>query len=295
MQNITVTDVRCQKGDAAYLIDDGITSILYDTGFGFTGYAIADNVARVLAEHTRPGQPDRKLDFIFLSHSHYDHALATPYIKRRYPEATVVAGRYAADIFQRPGAKRVMKELDGAFAATCGVTDYECLVDELAVDRMVDDGDVITAGAMEFQILHLPGHTKCSTGFYCKDRKLFLSSESLGVYDGDKTIMPGYLVSYQQCLESMARVAKLDIESLIAPHLGLLSSEQTSFFLREMEHACRSSAEWMAGLIAEGKSDAEIIALYKERYWQGEIKAMYPVAAMELNTGIQINLIKKGI
>ena len=29
--DIKVTDVRCQKGDAAFLIDDGKTSILYES------------------------------------------------------------------------------------------------------------------------------------------------------------------------------------------------------------------------------------------------------------------------
>ena len=48
--DIKVTDVRCQKGDAAFLIDDGKTSILYDTGFGFTGYAVADNIKKCLGE-----------------------------------------------------------------------------------------------------------------------------------------------------------------------------------------------------------------------------------------------------
>ncbi len=282
---MTVTDVRCQKGDAAFLIETGSASILFDTGFGFTGYAIADNIARVLGS--------RKLDYIFLTHSHYDHALATPCIKRRFPEATVVAGRYAGEIFQRPGAKRVMKELDGKFAATCGITDYECLVDELAADVLVDDGDVITAGELKFQVLHLPGHTKCSCGFYCPELKLFLSTESLGVYDGNKSIMPSWLVSYQQCMESIERVRQLDIEQLIAPHLGLLNTEQTAFFLKEMKSANQQAFNWMKDLITTGKTDDEIIGLYKERYWYGEIQEMYPIDAMTLNTGIQISLIRK--
>ena len=42
--DIKITDVRCLKGDAAFLLDDGKTSILYDTGFGFTGYKIAENI-----------------------------------------------------------------------------------------------------------------------------------------------------------------------------------------------------------------------------------------------------------
>ena len=104
---IKITDVRSQKGDAAFLIDDGTTSILYDTGFGFTGYAVAQNIKAQLGE--------RKLDYIFLTHSHYDHALGSAYILRHYPTAKVVAASYAADVFSRDGAKRIMKELDAKF------------------------------------------------------------------------------------------------------------------------------------------------------------------------------------
>ncbi len=282
---LKVTDCRVQPGDCAFLIDDGKTSILHDTGFGFTGYQIADKVEKALNGRT--------LDYIFLSHSHYDHALATPYVKRKYPNAVVVAGRYAADIFQRPGAKRVMRELDGKFAATCGVSDYECLVDELSVDVMVDDGDIIKAGDMEFQVLNLPGHTKCSVGYYCKDQKFMLATETLGVYDGDKIIVPSYLVGYQWCMDSIARVQKMEIETLIAPHLGLLNKAQTAFYLANIGKACYEVAHWKADLIKSGHSDSEILELYKDRFWHGEIRRMYPIDALNLNTSIMIALIKK--
>ena len=104
MIDLKITDVRPMSGDSGFLIDDGKTSILYDTGFGFTGDKLCENIKKILGS--------RKLDYIFLTHSHYDHALGSAYILRRYPEAKVVAGVYAADIFRRDGAKRVMKELD---------------------------------------------------------------------------------------------------------------------------------------------------------------------------------------
>ena len=65
MHTIRITDVRPTMGDSAFLLDDGKTAILYDTGFAFTGPALAVNVKKVLGE--------RSLDYIFLTHSHYDH------------------------------------------------------------------------------------------------------------------------------------------------------------------------------------------------------------------------------
>ena len=50
MHDIKVTDVRPLGGDSAFLLDDGKTSILYDSGFAFTGYQTAENIKKVLGK-----------------------------------------------------------------------------------------------------------------------------------------------------------------------------------------------------------------------------------------------------
>ena len=114
MKNLTIRDMRENPGDSAFLIDDGHTAILYDSGFAFTGHQVAQNIARILG--------DRKLNYIFLTHSHYDHALGSVYALRRWPGAKVVAGAYAAKIFAKPTARAVMRDLDRQFSLENGVT-----------------------------------------------------------------------------------------------------------------------------------------------------------------------------
>ncbi len=285
MKDFTITDVRVQQGDSAFLLDDGRTSILYDTGFGFTGFAVAEKIKAVLGE--------RGLDYIFLTHSHYDHALGSAYILRVFPDAKVVAGRYAADIFRREGAKRLMRELDAKFAASCGVTEYEFLGDELRVDIPCDDGDVIDAGGMSFRVLNMAGHTKCSVGFYCEELSLLLTCETTGVYDGDKAILPSYLVSYQLSLEAIDRMNALKVEQLVAPHLGLLNREQTAFYLSSARRCAEEACSFFAERLRAGKTDAEIVADFRQRYYHGYVREIYPIAAMELNTTIMAGLIRR--
>ena len=50
MTPITITDVRVFPGDGAFLLDDGKTAVLYDTGYAFTGSRIAENIRKVLGE-----------------------------------------------------------------------------------------------------------------------------------------------------------------------------------------------------------------------------------------------------
>ena len=285
MDNLTITDMRCNPGDSAFLIDNGTTSILCDSGFGFTGFQIADNIKQQLG--------DRKLDYIFLTHSHYDHALGSAYILRYYPDAKVAAGRHAAEIFKRDGAKRLMKELDNKIAAACGITDYEFLADELRVDIICDDGNIINAGDMTFEVLDLPGHTNCSVGYYCKDLDFLIAPESLGAYDGEFNILPSFLVSYKAAVNSIERVLKLQPKKILSPHFGELNKKQTSYFLENMKSATETVAKEIIEGIKSGKSDQEIINVYKEKYWYGALKETYPIDALNLNTSIMINLVRK--
>ncbi|MBE6688303.1 MAG: MBL fold metallo-hydrolase [Ruminococcaceae bacterium] len=285
MENFKITDVRVLPGDSAFLLDDGKTAILYDTGFAFTGYAVADKVKAVLGE--------RELDYIFLTHSHYDHAAGSAYVKRRFPSAKVVAGEYAAKIFQKPTAKAVMRDLDMKFAVKCGVTEYEDLFDELSVDMAVSDGDTVKAGDLEFTVLNLPGHTKCSVGYWCPAKKLLLGCETLGVYNGEDDVVPSYLVGYQMTCDAIKRAEKLGVRHILVPHYGLLSDEKADFFLKKAWESATVTASEILAMLKENISTQYIMDFFKKKFYRGYVKETYPIDAMELNTSITIKLLQK--
>ena len=285
MSEIKITDVRALVGDSAFLIDDGKTAIMYDSGFAFTGYEVADKIKKILG--------DRNLDYIFLTHSHYDHALGSVYALKYWPDAKVVAGEYAAKIFAKDSAKALMRDLDGKFAKKCGVESYEDLIDDLKVDIPASDGDVIKAGDMEFEVINLPGHTKCSVGFYNKKEKLLLGCESIGVYDGEGEVVPSYLVGVEMAINSIEKAEKLDIENILVPHFGLLDKEKTKAYFARAKKSARETADEIIALLKEGKTKEDAIEYFKKKFYSGYIKEVYPKDAMELNTGITVDLIKR--
>lgn len=285
MKQINITDVRANKGDSAFLIDDGKTAIMYDSGFAFTGYQVADNIKKILG--------DRKLDYIFLTHSHYDHALGSVYALKYWPDAKVVAGEYATKIFAKPTAKAVMRDLDNKFAKTCGVDSYEDLIDNLRVDIAVADGDEIVAGDMTFTAINLPGHTKCSIGYYCKERKLLLSCESIGVYNGEGDVLPIYLVGYQMALDSIKRIKNLDIESVLVPHFGVLNGDEAKLYVEKAEQSAVSTANQIISSLKCGLSKAEIADNFIDKIYHGYVKEIYPIDALKLNTSIMIDLLER--
>ena len=284
MKELKITDVRVNPGDAAFLVDDGETAILYDTGFAFTGFAVAEKIKEILGE--------RKLDYIFLTHSHYDHALGSAYVSKHFKNAKVVAGEYAAKIFAKPTARAVMRSLEEKIASECGVTGYEDLIDDLKVDITVKDGDIINTGSMSFVAISLPGHTKCSVGYYCPERKLLLSCETIGVYNGQDDVVPSYLVGYKMTLDSISKVEKLDTESILVPHFGLIEGEKTKFYLKKARESAQTTACEIVQMLKCGKSKEQICEYFKNKFYKGYIKEIYPIAAMKLNTGIMIDLLE---
>lgn len=283
--NIKITDVRHLKGDSAFLIDDGKTSILYDSGFAFTGFEVAENIKRELK--------GRSLDYIFLTHSHYDHAAGTPYIIRYFKDAKVVAGEYAVKIFSKPTAKALMRDLDKKFALKNGVDFYEDLFDELKVNIAVKDGDEIKAGNMSFTAINLPGHTRCSVGYYLKSEKLLLSTESLGVYVGEGQVIPSYLVGYEMTLNSIKRAKELDVDKILVPHFGVIEKNEAREYLATAFESAVTTAEEIVGIFKSGGTKEDAVNHFVQKFYKGRVKDIYPYDAMILNTNITVSLIEK--
>ena len=282
---LTITDVRSVPGDSAFLIDDGTTAVLCDTGFGFTGYAVAENIRRVLGE--------RPLDYILLTHSHYDHALGSAYIRRKYPQVQVVAGAYAGTIFAKPTARRVMGDLDRKAAAAMGMTEYEDRTGELRADLCVRDGDVVSCGGMQFTVVELPGHTKCSVGYYLSENQLLLGAETLGIYFGEGLYHPSFLVGFGMTLDSIRKAQGLPIRELLIPHYGVVSGEEALDYLSNGEETARRSASLILSQLSQGKNTEEVLAYLTELLYTDRVKPAYPYDAFRMNTEIMINLIRK--
>ena len=283
--SIKITDVRALKGDSAFLIDDGKTSILYDSGFGFTGFQVAENIKHELKS--------RSLDFIFLTHSHYDHALGSAYVLSEFKNAKVVAGEYAVKIFEKPTAKAVMRDLDRKFALKNGVSDYVDLTDNLTVHIALKDNDKIKAGDMEFTALNLTGPTKCSVGYYLESEKLLLSTESLGVYTEDGEVVPSYLVGYQMVIDSIKRVMSLGAERLLIPHYGVIEGDEVKAYLNKALKNATETADEIVKILKSGKSKEDAVNYFVSKFYKGKVKEIYPYDAMMLNTSITVDLIEK--
>ena len=188
-----------------------------------------------------------------MTHSHYDHVLGSVYVKKLFPEAKNVAGEYAAKIFEKTSAKAVMRDLDRKFATNYNVHQYTDLIDDLSVDITVKEGDFIKTKSLEFEVIDLPGHTKCSVGFYCQSQKLLLGTETHGVFNGKNDVVPSYLVSYVNTLKSLEKAKNLEIDGILVPHYGFVKNETAKLYLEKGEERAIFTANRIKKIFQAGK------------------------------------------
>ena len=112
-----------------------------------------------------------RLDYILLTHGHYDHILGVAELCKRY-RPTVCACEDEMVVLQR-----------GLYNLT---SVHHIRLNAFRVDRMLHDGDTIMLGESEVKFLHTPGHT-AGSGCYMADDCLFTGDtifcESVGRTD----------------------------------------------------------------------------------------------------------------
>ncbi len=131
-----------------------------------------------------------------LSHSHYDHIGAIPYLRQVWPNAKVLAEEYAKNVLSKTNALKTIKDLSnqaGRFYGMNEPIDYN--YDLLKVDQAVYEGDTIDLVDLAITIFETPGHTRCSLSFLVNNEVIF-DSETTGVIARSSKAHPCFIISY---------------------------------------------------------------------------------------------------
>ncbi len=164
-------------GDCTLLLGSEKTAVI-DTGMAYCADRLIERLERELA-----GRP---LNYILLTHSHYDHAGGVAALCGRFPQVQVLAAAHAKRVFQRAGAQREMRRMaQVAGRLFLGEEEFEKKAralteypqELLRVDRAVGDGGVISLGDLTVQVIETPGHTNCSLSFFLPQQRMIFRSD----------------------------------------------------------------------------------------------------------------------
>jgi glyoxylase-like metal-dependent hydrolase (beta-lactamase superfamily II) len=132
----------------------------YDHRSGRLSTASAD---RILAEASERGLT---VDWVLETHAHADHLTAAQHIRQK-TGAVIAIGEHIADVQK-------------IFAPVFGATDVSGTGAEFG--KLLKDGDRLALGALEVEVMHLPGHTPADVAYRIGD----------AVFVGDTIFMPDF-------------------------------------------------------------------------------------------------------
>ena len=284
---LKVVNVGCVPGGEAFLLITEERTAIFDTGFAFTAKGMVKKMKAELG--------DRPLDYILLSHSHYDHISGAAEMKRVWPDAKIVSAAHAAKIFEKESAmKTIVKMNRGAALYFRKNPFYIYNMRNIHTDIVVKEGDIIDLGSVKLETIEAPGHTWDSLAFWCESERLAMVCETMGVLAGGDKIMPAYLVSYKAAMRFVNRLESLNPVKILYPHYGIIDNEEDC--KKVIGWAKRDNEEgkdFVINAYKEGKDVETIKQMVKDTYYTEIIRKGQPEKAFDLNNKYMVPMLIK--
>ena len=284
---LKVVNVGCVPGGEAFLLITEEKAAIFDAGFAFTAKPMVKKIKAELG--------DRPLDYILLSHSHYDHISGASLMKKVWPDAKIVSAEHAAKVFEKPSAMKRISQMNRAAAFYFKKNPFfNNNLSRIHTNIVVKNGDIIDLGSVKLETIEAPGHTWDSLAFWCESERLVMTCETMGVLAGNDSIMPACLVSYRTTMEFIDKLEQLRPNKILYPHYGIVDGDENCMTVigwakRDNEEA----KELIMNAYREGKDVEEIKQLVKDKYYTDIIRKGQPEKAFDLNNKYMVPMIIK--
>jgi glyoxylase-like metal-dependent hydrolase (beta-lactamase superfamily II) len=237
---------------------------LFDSGLTISGPRYLKDLKEYLGNVNRIG-------YIFLTHSHYDHCGAIPFLKRNIKGVKIAASGLAANIFRKPKAIRLIQSLSKDYEEQLGnqIRDENIFFDSIDVDVTLKDGDKFNLGDdWNIHVIATPGHTRDSVSYYIPKLKALIPGEATGVYNSNFDIQSEFSSSYNDYVNSLEKLATLDIDILLLPHAHILTGGDAQGHIQKTLESAKVFKKRIDVFLNQFNGDQEdtVKAIFKEDY-----------------------------
>ena len=235
----------------------GQRPVLFEAGISCLGSLYEKEIRNILG-NTKP-------EILFLTHVHYDHCGTAGFLQQSFPGLKIAASKRASQIVRRPNAIQFMQQLNRETTHWME-TEAPGIPEDIAfkpfnVDLVLSDGDRMEIEpGLVVDIIETPGHTWDGLSYYIPEKKLLVAGESAGCMSPAGFIYTEFLVDFEAYLDSIRRLATLEVDILCQSHHQVMTgSDARSFFERSLQSA-QDYKRRVVELLNEENGDLEKVA-----------------------------------
>jgi glyoxylase-like metal-dependent hydrolase (beta-lactamase superfamily II) len=199
---------------------------------------------------------------------------------------------------ERPNAHELMRRLSAnvlpLVAAIEGI-DGSKLINEpfepFVIEKQLHEGDTILIDEKTtVRVLESPGHTRDLLSYYIPERKILVGTEATGCLDRAGTLITEFLVSFEDYLASLKRLAALDTEIVCQGHHFVFvgRDEAKAFFERSISEAERFRTHIYELLDAHDGSVERVVQQIKAEQYDTNTSVKQAETAYLLNVRAQV-------
>lgn len=193
----------------------------FDMPSGVADTASAQRIIAFAREH------DWRIEMVLETHAHADHLSAAPFIK-------AVTGAWI-------GIGAHIRDVQRIFRPVFAMTDLK--TDGSDFDRLFEDGEVFAIGALQVEVMHLPGHTPADLAYRIGDV----------VFVGDTLFMPDYGTARADFPGGDARTLFRSIRRLLS-----LPEETRLFLCHDYKAPGREDYQWETTVAEQRASNLHV-------------------------------------
>ena len=223
---ITVGGNRFYPG---YIIKGRQKHLMIDAGINLIGPAYIASLEKIFGDKNT-------LDYVFATHSHFDHLGAIPYLKRNIPHLQAGAFGRVGTLMKKKSVLDLMTYLSdlqkGFFQSIVGNEDVH--IAPVDFEFNLKEGDRFDLGGVTCEVYEVPGHTGDSLAFFIPEIRALFAGESYGIPEGDKdgSVQVEFLSSYDDYVSSLEKLISLQPKIIGMAHMWVFTDNDATDFLR---------------------------------------------------------------
>jgi glyoxylase-like metal-dependent hydrolase (beta-lactamase superfamily II) len=273
-------------GYPAYVVRGETKSLMVDSGVNLLGPHYLASIRATFGEAAQP-------DYLFLTHSHYDHVGSADYLKRHIPGLKLGAHERVAALMRKPSALATMNRLSLSHVE---LRKYDAAGEDLTlhpfeIDILLKQDDEVDLGGLTCQVNETPGHTRDSLAYFFPEIRALFPGDACGVLrtGTGNPLQVEFVASYQDYVDSLRRMIALEPEIICLAHNWVLTDEDAAEFLqRSLADTFRYRALIERYLDdANGDVDQAIRDMARAEY-DGDDASLPPPAAYMTNLAAQV-------